>query len=590
MTYPHNILMQVQKPGRYVGGESGMVIKEYADGLHNFCLCFPDVYEVGMSWSGLNILYSLINERQDFYCQRAFAPWGDMETLLREHALPLKTLERGESLADMDIVGFSFNHELGYTNFLNMLDLCGIPLLTSERGESYPVICAGGPSACNPEPISDFVDFFFIGEAEAGFDVVLEVFAANKKKNGTKDDFLAAICGLSGVYVPKFYDVAYGDDGLISDFSASQPFAPKMIEKACAPDLDSMYSPSVHLVPNLESVHDRVALEIFRGCKRRCRFCQAGYIYSPVREHSVENLMQSAEKCVNATGYDEISLLSLSTGDYSYFAELTERAMAYGRENNVSLSLPSLRIDAFSLELMGRIAGARKSGLTFAPEAGSQRLRDIIRKNLTEEEILEGCRLAFLGGWTKVKLYFMLGLPFENDEDIQAIADLADKIVNVYYSIPKEQRGKGLQINLSASCFVPKPHTPFQFAPQSSFHELLGKQQKLKMAIRSRQVKFSYHNADGSLLEASLARGDRRVGRAILAAYKLGARFDSWSEKFDFGIWTKAFESAGLSMEFYGKRARDYDEILPWDHIHTGASRELLEREMKLAERINDNG
>ena len=584
MNYPHQVLMRVQKPGRYLGGEAGICRKD-KHAAARFCLCFPDVYEVGMSWAGLDILYSMLNLREDLYCERAFAPWEDMETILRAEGLPLKTLETGDSLKEMDMLGFSINHELCYTNLLNMLDLSGIPLLAKDRtgdlGEGFPLICAGGPSTCNPEPLSDFVDFFYIGEAEVTLGLVLDAFTLMKKQSGDKEAFLREIAVLPGVYVPRFYEAAYKEDGTLLSLKSCLPGLKDSVKKSAAPSLDGLFLPQSFLVPNIGSIHDRAALEIFRGCLRGCRFCQAGYIYRPCRERAPEVLLAQAKHMLDCTGHDEISLLSLSTGDYSRFPELVSGALEL--DKNVSLSLPSLRVDAFSLDVMNRASNGRKSGLTFAPEAGSQRLRDIINKNLTEDEILEGCRLAFLGGWTKIKLYCMLGLPFETEEDIVAMGALADKIVDLFRSIPKDQRGRGLSINLSASCFVPKPHTPFQFAPQASQADLEVKQRLLKNSIRSKQVKFTYHKADASIIEGSMARGDRRLGKVIHNAFLLGARFDGWSDMFNHDIWLKAFDESGLNIDFYAHRERSYGEIFPWDHIQMGPSKQFLINEMNRA-------
>jgi radical SAM family uncharacterized protein len=531
-----------------------------------------------MSWTGLGVLYYMLNARDDVYCERAFAPWADMEGLMRANGLPLATLETGEPLARMDMLGFTLGHEMGYSNMLNMLDLAGIPLLAAERGGQWPLVAAGGACACNPEPMADFVDFFYIGEAEAGFGAVLDRY----EPGIPKEDFLLAIASLPGVYVPRFYKPEYKPDGTLRGVFPIRQDVPQVITKAAVNNLDAMFTPDRQITPNVESVHDRAVLEIFRGCIRGCRFCQAGFIYRPCREKSPGRLLDNARKILDSTGYDEISLLSLSTGDYSAFSELADGVQGLG--SNISLSLPSLRIDAFSLELMERMEGGRKQGLTFAPEAGTQRLRDIINKNLTEEEILEGCRLAFQGGWNRVKLYCMLGLPFETDDDVRGLADLAAKVADMYYSSIRPKKG-GLTVNLSASCFVPKPHTPFQFAAQASYDELCEKQQLLKRSIRSRSVKFSYHNADTSVLEGALARGDRRTGTAILEAFKLGARFDGWSEFFDYGLWKRAFVNAGLDMAFYAHRERPYDEVLPWDHIKTGADKPFLISEMEQARR-----
>lgn len=586
MHYPHDILMSAQKPARYTGGEAGAVVKNKEDVAARFCLCFPDVYEVGMSWTGLNILYSMINDRADMACERAFAPWIDMEALLRENALPLKTLESGDSLDNMDMLGFSLNYELGYTNMLAMLELGGVPLLASERGDDSPIVCAGGPSTCNPEPLSDFVDFFYIGEAEAGFCDVLDIFAKGLARGVAKERFLLDIAGLPGVYVPRFYDALYNEDGTLQSLVPNRPDVPAVIKKAAPSNLDEVFLPTSFIVPNLGSVHDRAALEVFRGCGRGCRFCQAGFIYRPRREFAPGRLLAHAKHMLDCTGYDELSLLSLSTSDYSAFRELAEGALELA--DNLTLSLPSLRMDAFTIGIMERASGGRKSGLTFAPEAGSQRMRDVINKNLTEEEILTGCRLAFLGGWSRIKLYFMLGLPYETDSDVEAIAILAAKIVDEFYRIPKDQRGRGLTVNVSASCFVPKPHTPFQFVPQTTPDALEAKQRLLKRAImntnRAKQIKYSYHNADAALIEGALARGDRRVGRAILHAYRQGARFDGWSEHFNFQLWQESFAHSDLDVPFYTHRHRAADEPLPWDHIQTGPSKPFLIKELENAQ------
>ncbi len=579
------LLMNVTKPARYLGGELNMVIKDPLMADCRFALCFPDIYEIGMSHLGLQILYYFLNRRNDTYCERVFAPWVDMEEKMRELDMPLFSLETKTSVTEFDIIGFTLQYEMSYTNIINMINLSNIPIFSKDRdlGLDSPIICAGGPSACNPEPLADIIDFFYIGEGEVTLNKVLDCYIDTKKNGGNKIDFLKEIATIEGIYVPQFYDVTYDENGIISSFDKNYNLAPDVINRVFVKDLENVYFPEAQLVPNIEIVHDRVTLEVFRGCIRGCRFCQAGFIYRPQREKGNERLFSQSKELFENSGHDEISLVSLSTGDYSEFKLLADKLIDYFSCKHVNVSLPSLRIDAMNMEILEKVQAIRKSSLTFAPEAGSQRLRDVINKNLSQEEIINGCRLAFDGGWDKIKLYFMIGLPTETEEDILAIPDLGDKIVNEYYKLPKEKRSRPVSISMSASCFVPKPFTPFQWEAQNSFSEFAEKGRLIKKSIHKKQIRFSFHDEYVSVLEGALARGDRKISRAIFRAWELGARFDGWSERFDYKKWVQAFEDTGLSIDFYAARQREYSEILPWDHINTGVSKKFLIAEMEKA-------
>ena len=584
--YSDSILLKVEKPGRYVGNEINMIQKNPDEIDIRFAFCFPDVYEVGMSHNGLQILYAALNSRANTYCERAFAPWPDMEALMRQHDLPLKSLETYTNLDEFDIIGFTLQYELTYTNILNMLDLAQIPLYTHQRGEEHPLVCGGGPCAVNPEPLADFFDFFFIGEAELAFNKVLDAYTANKATNGTKRDFLEQIAGFDGVYVPSLYDVQYDTQGIISHFAPNSPHAPAVVTKAHVADMDAAPYPEKPLVPLIETVHNRAVLEIFRGCVRGCRFCQAGFIYRPQRHKSAGVLFEQAKALLASTGHDEISLLSLATNDYPHLDELTELLVNAFSDEKVSISLPSLRIDATNSSILERVQSVRKSSLTFAPEGGSQRIRDVINKNLTFDDIRDGALQAFERGWDRLKLYFIVGLPTEEDNDLAAIGDMAHDLVEAYYTLPKDKRKRPPTITVSTSCFVPKPHTPFQWFPQHTVSEFMAKQRVVKDAINSKRVNYKYHDADSSVLEGVLSRGDRRLGVAIHAAWTLGARFDGWSEHFKADVWQRAFEQAALSPDFYAHRRRNYDEILPWDFINVGVSKDFLMRENNKAEGV----
>ncbi len=576
---PDEILLQVEKPARYVGNEINMVVKNPHDVDVHFAFCFPDIYEIGMSYLGMQILYYFINRREDTYCERVYAPWIDMEKQMRENNIPLFSIETQQPINKFDIVGFTLQVEVNYTNLINMLDLAKIPIWSKERTEEHPIICVGGSCTYNPEPLAEIVDFFYIGEGEVLLDDIIELYKQNKKSGGTKNDFLEKLLDFDGIYVPKFYKVEYKESGEILSFKPNHPNAKSIINKLVVNDMNEAFYPEKLLVPLIEIVHDRVVLETFRGCIRGCRFCQAGMIYRPVREKSVDTLINQAKTLVEASGHEEISLLSLSTNDYTCFEELSSKLLAEFKGKGINLSLPSLRIDAFSLELMNRIQSVRKSSVTFAPEAGSQRMRDVINKNLSEEEILNGCKLLFDGGFDRVKLYFMLGLPTETEEDLLAIGELADKIVNKYFEIPKEQRKRPITVVLSTSCFIPKPFTPFQWASQDNLEIFKNKQKIIKRNIKRKQVQYNYHHADLSILEGVLARGDRRIGKVLYQAWKNGCKFDSWTELFSYEKWLDAFQKEDIDLSFYANRQRNLNEVLPWDFISIGVNKEFLKKE-----------
>ncbi len=576
------LLSMVQKPGRYTGGELNSVIKNPEDVDIRFAFCFPDTYEIGMSHLGMKILYSLLNKREDTWCERVFAPWVDMEELMRKNDVPLFALESSDEIKDFDVIGFTLQYELCYTNVLNMLDLAGVPVRSADRKSLTPLVIGGGPCVCNAEPIADFFDLTLPGEGEEVLNELMDLFKEYKKKGASKEEFLKAAAKIEGVYVPSFYEFSYNDDNTIKSVTPSNG-APERVKKRIISDLDTVFYPESFVVPFIDIVHDRAVEEIFRGCIRGCRFCQAGFLYRPIREKSSDTVNKQCRSLCDTTGYDEISLSSLSTSDYTQLQSLLEGIFSWSEDDKVSVSLPSLRVDNFSDELMEKLQKVRKSGLTFAPEAGTQRLRDAINKNVTEREVIETSRKAFSGGWTNVKLYFMMGLPTETNEDVVGIADLAQKVVDEFYKNPNKPKGKGVNVSISVSCFVPKPFTPFQWEAQDTMEQLKAKQHLLLESVKSRKISVSYHDARTSFLEGVFARGDRRLCDVMERAWRKGCRFDSWDECFSFEKWMEAFEECGVDPYFYTSRKRSYDEILPWDHMDYGISNKFFQKEAEKA-------
>ena len=577
------ILLDVQKPAQYIGGELNSVMKDKQKVDCRLAFCFPDKYEVGMSHLGMKILYSLYNERENWWCERVFAPDADMEQLMREKNILLYGLESLDPIKDFDFVLFTLQYEMSYTAILNMLDLAGLPVRAKDRKGLSPIVAAGGPCACNPEPIADFIDLFIIGEGEEVNIEITDLYMQAKKEGWTKEQYLKEAAKIGGVYVPSLYDVSYKEDGTIEAVTPNCPEAPARVQKRIIADLDKVYYPKQFVVPFINIVHDRAMLEIQRGCLRGCRFCQAGFIYRPLRDKHYDTLNQDAHNLCDTSGYEELSLTSLSTSDYKEIEPLLDDLLNWTTDEKVSLSLPSLRVDNFSKELMDKVSRLKKSGLTFAPEAGTQRLRDVINKNVTEEEVMNTCRTAFEGGYTSVKLYFMMGLPTETMEDIEGIANLAQKVVDLYYSLPTRPKGRAVSVSISCACFVPKPFTPFEFEAQDTMELLHEKQKHLLASVKSKKISVSYHDADVSFIEAILAKGDRRLCDVIERVWKMGSRLDGWYEYFDAQRWYDAMNELNIDPAFYANRHREYDEVMPWDHLDFCVSKNFLIRENKLA-------
>ena len=578
------ILLSVQQPARYIGNEMNMVVKDPSMVDIRFAMCFPDVYEIGMSHLGMQILYDMFNRRPDVYCERLFSPWTDLDKLMREHQIPLFALESQDPVKDFDFLGITLQYEMCYTNILQVLELSGIPLHAAGRSESDPIVIGGGPCAYNPEPLAPFFDLFYIGEGETAYDALLDLYKKEKQRGGSRESFLLKAAHIPGIYAPAFYDVTYKEDGTIKSFLPNREGIPATVTKEVVVNMDDATYIENPIVPFIKVTQDRVVLEIQRGCIRGCRFCQAGNVYRPLRGHSLEYLKEYAHKMLQSTGHEEISLSSLSSSDYTHLKELVTFLMEEFKGKGVNISLPSLRIDAFSLDVMSKVQDVKKSSLTFAPEAGSQRLRDVINKGLTEEVILKGAAEAFHGGWNRVKLYFMLGLPTETVEDMEGIALLAEKVAETYYDeVPKEQRRGKVQVVASTSFFVPKPFTPFQWAKMCTKEEFLDRayivRNKIKTMLNQKSLKYNWHEADLTVLEGVLARGDRKVAAVIEAAYRKGALYDSWSEYFHNEIWMEAFETCAIDLRFYTTRERGLDEIFPWDFIDAGVTKEFLKRE-----------
>ena len=581
------ILLSIEKPARYIGGEVNSVMKDAGKVDIRFAMCFPDVYEIGESHLGIKILYDMFNRREDVWCERVYSPWMDLDKVMREKDIPLFALESQDAVRDFDFLGITIQFEMCYTNILQILELSGIPLHACDRSEKDPIVIGGGPCAYNPEPLADFFDIFYIGEGETVYDELLDVYKKYKSAGKSRKEFLEAAAQIEGLYVPRFYDAEYHEDGTLRSFTPNNPNAPEKIKKQVVLEVTDAPYPMKPVVPFIKATQDRVVLEIQRGCIRGCRFCQAGMIYRPTRERVVERLKEYARAMLKNTGHEEISLSSLSSSDYSELKELVLFLIDEFKERGINISLPSLRIDAFSLDVMSKVQDVRKSSLTFAPEAGSQRMRDVINKGLTEEDILEGAGQAFEGGWTKVKLYFMLGLPTETEEDMKEIARLSDRVARRYYEIPKDQRQGKCQITASSSFFVPKPFTPFQWASMYTAEEYMRRasvvKQEFQEQLNRKSLRYNWHDAQVTVLEGVIARGDRRIAKVIERAYRLGCLFDSWTESFRNDLWMQAFEETGVDIGFYNLRERRPDELFPWDFIDTGVKKTFLYKEWERA-------
>ena len=583
------ILLNIEKPARYIGNEINSVMKDKEKVAIRFAMCFPDVYEIGMSHLGIQILYDMFNRREDTWCERVYSPWIDLDRIMREQHIPLFALESQDPIQDFDFLGITIQYEMCYTNILQVLDLSNIPLFASDRTDGDPVVIGGGPCAVNPEPLADFFDLFYIGEGETVYNDLLDAYKENKKNHGTRRDFLEMAAEIEGIYVPQFYDVSYHENGTLKSFLPNNPHARTTIKKQVVRDMSDAPYPSKPVVPFIKVTQDRVVLEIQRGCIRGCRFCQAGMIYRPTREKNLETLKRYAIEMLKNTGHEEISLSSLSSSDYSMLKDLVLFLMEECKDKGINISLPSLRIDSFSLDVMGKVQDIKKSSLTFAPEAGSQRMRNVINKGLTEEMILDGAAQAFAGGWNKVKLYFMLGLPGETEEDMKEIPRLADRVARKYYEIPKNQRNGKCQITFSTSFFIPKPFTPFQwaqmFTQEDYIHCAYIVNQEMKEQLNRKSLRYNWHEADVTVLEGVFARGDRRTSKVLLEAYRLGCLYDSWSDEFQNDKWMQAFENTGVDLTFYTMRKRELDELFPWDFIDVGVTKSFLRREWERAMR-----